>query len=88
MPVAVSSKAARAVPKELISEICVEDNPERLVAFLVKALRQRQPSSPPAARGLLREYYERLGWEDQLESKLHQSLRSQNQTDAGRAKLV
>jgi polysaccharide biosynthesis protein PslH len=87
VPVAVSTRAAKAVPECLLSEICVEDNPGRLAAFLFEKLRQ-EPLYQPASRRVLSEYYSALCWEDQLEGKLHHILRSQNQIEPATAGLA
>jgi polysaccharide biosynthesis protein PslH len=78
VPVAVSSRAAKAIPERLRLEIHVEDNPERLAAFLVEQLRQDH-SSQPAARRTLGEYYSGLRWQDKLERVLQRTLRSRNE---------
>jgi polysaccharide biosynthesis protein PslH len=81
VPVAISSQAAKAIPERLLLETCVEDDPQRLAAHLIRKLRQDLPSTKSEPRRILREYYSALCWQDKLESLLQQVLRSRNESE-------
>ena len=81
VPVAVSSRVARAVPERLLLEIHVEDDPERFAAFLVEKLRQDRPSPELQVRRALSGYYSGLHWQEQLEKMLQRAVRSRDQIE-------
>jgi polysaccharide biosynthesis protein PslH len=74
IPVAVSCRAARAVPEPLQNEIHVEDDPKRLAAYLTQQLMQERPTSNHGARNALARYYYNLNWEQQLDRLIHLAL--------------
>jgi sugar transferase (PEP-CTERM/EpsH1 system associated) len=80
IPVAVSGRAARALPEPLRHQIHVEDDPKRLAAYLTQKLMQEDSTSNPGARNALGRYYENLNWEDQLDRLIHQALSTQEKT--------
>src|SRR5207245_1444876 len=81
VPVAVSSRVARAVPERLLLEIHVEDDPERFAAFLVEKLRQDRPSPELQVRRALSGYYSGLHWQEQLEKMLKRAVSSRDQIE-------
>jgi sugar transferase (PEP-CTERM/EpsH1 system associated) len=74
IPVAVSCRAAGAVPEPLQHEIHVEDDPKRLAAYLTQKLMQERPASNPGPRNALGKYYDNLNWEGQLDRLIHRAL--------------
>ena len=79
LAVAVSSRAAKALPECLLSKTRVEDDPRRLAAFLIEKLRGPTSYETDARRAVL-EYFAGLCWEDRLEDALLQALSSRNQS--------
>jgi len=77
IPVAVSCRAAQALPESLQHEIHVEDDPKRLAAYLTQTLMQEGPSSNPGPRNALGRYYDSLNWEDQLDRLIHRAVSTQ-----------
>src|ERR1700693_781741 len=73
VPVAVSGVAAKALPERLLSDVYVEDDPERMAIFLIKQLRRDYPTTQQAIRHALLEYYSGLGWGEKLESILRRA---------------
>jgi len=74
LPVAASGKAAMALPANLIREVRVEDDPQRLAAFLIEKL--RSPASRPAeTRRAVLDHVSDQNWEAQLESLIGRAVR-------------
>jgi polysaccharide biosynthesis protein PslH len=74
LPVAASGKAAMALPAGLIREVQVEDDPQRLAAFLIGKL--RSPASQPAqTRRAVLDHVSDQHWEAQLEGLLGRAVR-------------
>jgi len=80
VPVAVSSRAARAVPEPLQHEIHIEDDPKRLAAYLTQKLMPERATSNPGPRNALGQYYDNLNWEDQLNRLIHRAVSTQEMT--------
>jgi hypothetical protein len=80
IPIAVSGRAARALPEPLQHEIHVEDDPKRLAAYLTQKLMQKGPTSNSGPRNALGRYYDNLNWEDQLDRLIHRALSTQEKT--------
>jgi polysaccharide biosynthesis protein PslH len=73
LPVAASSKAAMALPADLVREVHAEDDPQRLAAFLVERLRDSVPQ--PGARRAVLDHVSKQRWEEHLESLLGRAVR-------------
>jgi len=69
LPIAVSSKAAIALPQCLRGQVQVEDDPQRLAAILL-ALLQATPRSSAGARAALLDYVEGAKWDERWEGLL------------------
>lgn len=70
LPVAASSKVAKALPSSLWSEMHVEDDPQRLASFLVERI-QRGPVPPlEGPRRAVIEHFGACSWDEQLEGIL------------------
>lgn len=67
--VAVSSKAAMAMPACLRAELQIEDNPCDLAGYLVPLLQSKR-HEPATARGALVDYVERMNWKGRWEELL------------------
>jgi sugar transferase (PEP-CTERM/EpsH1 system associated) len=81
VPVVASAVAAKALPKDLLPAILVEDDSEQIANFLIKQLRQELPTTQPTIRHTLLEYYSRLGWGDRLESILRRVVLPRQQSE-------
>jgi sugar transferase (PEP-CTERM/EpsH1 system associated) len=81
VPVVASGVAAKALPKDLLPAIRVEDDPERMANFLIEQLRRELPATRPTIRHTLLEYYSRLGWGDRLESILRRVVLPRQQSE-------
>ncbi len=74
LPVAASSKAAMALPPGLVGEVHVEDDPQRLAAFLVGRLRDATARPADTRRAVL-DHVSNLRWEEQLQALLGRAVR-------------
>src|ERR1700683_1015624 len=77
LPVVASARAAQALPDSLSREVHVEDNPQRLAAFLIETLRAPGPQQAATRQATL-QYYDNQHWEDRLEEVLQQARGLQN----------
>jgi polysaccharide biosynthesis protein PslH len=76
LPVAASSKVAKALPSSLCSEMHVEDDPQRLASFLIERI-EHGPVPPLAGpRHAVLQHFGACSWDEQLEGILARAVDS------------
>jgi sugar transferase (PEP-CTERM/EpsH1 system associated) len=87
LPVAASSKVAKALPSSLCSEMQVEDDPRRLASFLIDRI-QHGPVPPlEGPRRAVLEHFGACSWDEQLEGILARAADSGVQSSEEHAKI-
>jgi sugar transferase (PEP-CTERM/EpsH1 system associated) len=87
LPVAASSKVAKALPPSLCSEMHVEDDPRRLASFLIERI-QNGPVPPlEGPRRAVLEHFGACSWDEQLEGILARAVDSGVQSSEVQAEI-
>jgi sugar transferase (PEP-CTERM/EpsH1 system associated) len=81
VPVIASGVAAKALPKDLLPAIHVEDDSQQIANFVIEQLRRELPATQPTIRHTLLEYYSRLGWGEKLEGILRRVVLPRQQSE-------